>query len=130
FNIFEEQGAKYIEAIVTDRGRGIGDIDYYLKRSIGSSNSKGTGIIHSRKLVDYFDVESTFEKGTRITLRQRIPHNAPPITKAIAEAWLYEFDMDSVSPYAEIKRQNMQLLEVLEHLRERNEVTQQQLKEI
>lgn len=130
FNIAEDKSIKYLEAIVSDRGRGVGNIDYLLNRNVGIYNAKGTGIINSRKLVDYFNVESSFEKGTKVTLRQRLPHNTLPVTKAIAEAWLYEFDMDSVSPYAEIKRQNMQLLEVLENLREKNEVAEQQLHEI
>jgi len=130
FSLPEEHGIKYIEAIVSDRGRGIGNIDFLLKQNRNSSTAKGTGLANSRKLVDFFNIESEFEKGTRVTLRQRLPHNAPPVTKAIAESWNYEFDTDSVSPYAEIKRQNMQLLEVLEQLRERNEVAEQQLQEI
>lgn len=130
FSLPEEQGIKYIEAVVSDRGRGIVNIDFLLKQNKGSSNVKGSGLANSRKLVDYFNIESEFEKGTRVTLRQRLPHNAPPVTKAIAESWAYEFDTDSVSPYAEIKRQNMQLLEVLDQLRERNEVAEQQLQEI
>ncbi|MBB6610600.1 sensor histidine kinase [Pontibacter sp. Tf4] len=130
FNLPEEHGVKYIEAVVSDRGRGIGNIDYLLKQHKGSSTMKGSGLANSRKLVDFFTIESEFEKGTRVTLRQRLQHNAPPVTKAIAESWTYEFDTDSVSPYAEIKRQNMQLLEVLDQLRERNEVAEQQLQEI
>ncbi|MBC5772826.1 sensor histidine kinase [Pontibacter sp. KCTC 32443] len=130
FNLVEINGVKFIEAIVSDRGRGLGNIDYLLNRNIGASNTKGTGLIHSRKLVDYFNVVSEFEKGTKVILRQRLPHHAPIVTKTIADTWMMEFDMDSVSPYAEIKRQNMQLLEVLEQLRDRNEVAEQQLQEI
>ncbi|WP_162425781.1 sensor histidine kinase [Pontibacter pudoricolor] len=130
FALIELQSINYIEAIVSDRGRGLGNIEYLLNRNTGGSNTKGTGLINSRKLVDYFNVESEFEKGTKVTLRQRLPHNAPTVTKTIAENWMHEFDMDNVSPYAEIKRQNMQLLEVLEQLRERNEEAEQQLKEI
>ncbi|MER2997640.1 sensor histidine kinase [Pontibacter populi] len=130
FSIIEEQNVKYIEAIVADRGRGLGNIDYFLNREPNALNTKGTGLANSRKLVDYFNIESEFEKGTRITLRQRLPHNAPTVTKALAEEWMLEFDVDSVSPYAEIKRQNMQLLEVMDQLRERNEVAEQQLLEI
>ncbi|MBJ6118956.1 sensor histidine kinase [Pontibacter sp. BT310] len=130
FALIEVQSINYIEAIVSDRGRGLGNIEYLLNRNTGGSNTKGTGLINSRKLVDYFNVESEFEKGTKVTLRQRLPHNAPTVTKTVAENWMQEFDMDNVSPYAEIKRQNMQLLEVLEQLRERNEEAEQQLKEI
>lgn len=130
FSLPEVIGVKYIEAVVSDRGRGIGNIDFLLNRYHGNLHVKGSGLGHSRKLVDFFNIESEFEKGTRVTLRQRLPHNAPPVTKALAEAWAREFDSDSVSPYGEIKRQNMQLLEVMDQLRERNEEAEQQLREI
>ncbi|MFD2245625.1 ATP-binding protein [Pontibacter ruber] len=130
YGVMEEAGIHFLQAIVSDRGRGIGNIDQLLNRSIGTALGKGTGILNSRKLVDYFHIESEFEKGTRVTLRIRLPHNAPTVTKSVAEAWTYEFDQDAyVSPYAEIKRQNMQLLELLEQLRERNQVVQQKLQE-
>ena len=119
----------YLEAIISDRGRGIGNLHSLLQRKPGNT-VKGSGIINSRKLVDFFDIESEFEKGTKVTLRQRLPHNAPILSKAIADAWIQDFDQEIISPYAEIKRQNMQLLELLEHLRERSEVTQLQLQEI
>ncbi|RAU81687.1 sensor histidine kinase [Pontibacter arcticus] len=130
YSLTEVQSINYLEAIVSDRGRGIGNVDFLMNRNIGSSHIKGAGLLNSRKLVDYFNIQSESEKGTKVTLRQRLAHNAPTVTKAIAENWVMEFDQDGVSPYAEIKRQNMQLLEVLEQLRERNEVAEQRLQEI
>jgi len=130
FSVVEENGVRFLEAIVSDRGRGIGNIDYLLNRQLQNSSHRGTGIVNSRKLVDFFHIVSEFEKGTKVTLRQRLPHNAPALTKAVTEAWTHELDQEVVSPYAEIKKQNMQLLDVLDDLRKQNDVAQQQLQEI
>lgn len=130
FNITEAAGKKYLEAVVADRGRGIADTDQYLQPATNNSTLRGSGISNSRKLVDYFHIVSEHEKGTRVTIRQRLPHNAPTVSKAIAEDWIDDLNQETVSPYAEIKHQNMQLLEVLDSLREKNEIAQQQLEVI
>ncbi|TXK48717.1 histidine kinase [Pontibacter qinzhouensis] len=130
FGLAEETGHKYLEAVISDRGRGIGNVESLLKNTETTVAGKGTGLQNSRKLVDYFHIESQFERGTQVTLRQRLPHNTQHVSKATAETWIFELNQEQVSPYAEIKKQNMQLLDVLDNLRERNEVSQHQLKEI
>ena len=128
--ITEVNGKQFLEATVTDRGRGIGNIEQLLKYPAQNSLVRGSGIANSRKLVDYFHIESDYDKGTKVILRQRLPLNAPTVTKAVADSWMRELDQETVSPYAEIKKQNMQLLEVLENLKERNDEAEQQLEEI
>lgn len=130
FNITEAAGKKCLEALVSDRGRGILNIEQLLQATANNTSSRGSGIINSRKLVDYFHIVSEHEKGTKVTLRQRLPHNAPVVTKAVAKDWIQDLDQETVSPYAEIKHQNMQLLEVLDNLREQHEIAQQQLEVI
>lgn len=131
FGVAEEGGLHYLEALVTDRGRGLGDLDDILRRASQLTGSKGSGLFNARKLVDYFEVDSAFEKGTRVTLRRRLPANAPPISKSLLDKWEQEFEQEvDISPYAEIKRQNMQLIELLDQLRLRNLETEQQLLEI
>jgi signal transduction histidine kinase len=131
FNIVEDNGLKYLEALVSDRGRGIANLDAILDRASKQQGSKGCGLYNSRKLVDFFEVQSEADKGTRVTLRRRIPANAPAFSKKMLEQWVQDFDQDvDISPYAEIKRQNMQLLDLLEELRLRHLEVQQQLQEI
>ncbi|ARS35867.1 sensor histidine kinase [Pontibacter actiniarum] len=132
FSLVEQAGANYLEAQVTDRGRGIGNLDDLLaNRNTYNRSGRGVGILNSKKLVDQFSIESAFEKGTKVTLRKKLPTQAPGLTKAMLEKWMAEFEMETdVSPYAEIKKQNMQLLEVLEQLRIRNLEAEQQLQEI
>lgn len=133
FNIVGEGGHNYLEAYISDRGRGIGNLAYiYERASFGSSaTGRGMGIVNSRKLADFFDIETENEQGTQVTLRKRIPAKAPIITKSLLEHWLREFqDEAGISPYEEIKKQNMQQLELLEKLRLRNLEAEQQLQEI
>ncbi|MCC9166381.1 sensor histidine kinase [Pontibacter harenae] len=131
FNIVEDSGYNYLEALITDRGRGIGNIEYILSRPVYNPGMRGTGLANSKKLVDVFDIESEFEKGTRVTLRKKIPSSATTLTKQLLDYWVREFDQeDDISPYAEIKKQNMQLLDLLEQLRIRNLEAEQQLQEI
>lgn len=131
FNATEVAGAHFLEAIVTDRGRGIANIENIYQRGAGNAHPKGNGIINSRKLVDFFDIQSEPDRGTTVILRLRLPLNAPAVTRSVAEKWIQHFDREaSVSPYAEIKKQNIQLLELLEELRLRNLEAEQQLQEI
>jgi signal transduction histidine kinase len=133
FNSFTEKGINYLEAYISDRGRGIGNLDYiYERASFGAGPlGRGMGLVNSRKLVDFFEINTENEKGTHVTLRKRIPAQSPPITKSLKELWLREFSEDKdISPYEEIKKQNMQQLELLEKLRLRNLEVEQQLQEI
>jgi signal transduction histidine kinase len=133
FNIVGEGGHNYLEAYISDRGRGIGNLDYIFERaSFGNTaTGRGMGIVNSRKLVDFFEIETESEQGTQVTLRKRIPAQSPIITKSLLELWLREFqDEAGISPYEEIKKQNMQQLELLEKLRLRNLEAEQQLQEI
>lgn len=131
FNATEDASINYLEAVVTDHGRGIANIESIYQRGAGNLHLKGNGITNSRKLVDFFDIKSEPDKGTTVTLRLRLPRNAPAVTRSVAEKWMQHFDREvSVSPYAEIKKQNIQLLELLEELRLRNLEAEQQLQEI
>lgn len=131
FNIVDENGINYLEAVVSDRGRGISNISYILSRPNYNTGTKGFGITNSKKLVDSFNIESEYEKGTRVTLRKKIPASAPILSKPLFDEWVKEFDQEAeISPYAEIKKQNMKLLELLEELRIRNMEAAQQLQEI
>ncbi|MBC3539601.1 ATP-binding protein [Rufibacter sediminis] len=131
FSMIENRGILSLEAYVTDRGRGIPNVEDLLDRKYTPSGGKGQGIYSSRKLVDFFHIESDFEKGTRVRLQKRIPGNHPPINKAIIQGWADYFNVESeISPYAEIKRQNMQLIELMEQLRVRTIEAEYQLQEI
>ncbi len=131
FHLAEDAGRLWIEACITDYGRGIADVDQYLSQKGVPFNRKGSGIANSRKLVDRFLVQSTAEKGTCVQLLVKIPAKHPPINKSIIQGWQDFFANEvDISPYEEIKRQNLQLLEVMDTLRLKGIETESQLEEI
>jgi len=131
YSIVEKEGRLYLEGLVSDRGRGILNVEELMQQRLQPYNAKGWGIYNSRKLVEQFSIQSEYEKGTRVYLRKLIPSNHPPITQAIIRGWIEQFkNDDDISPYAEIKNQNMQLIELLDQLREKNIEVEYQLEEI
>jgi len=131
YSIVEDGGRLYLEGLVSDRGRGIANANNLTNQQLQPFGAKGWGIYNSRKLVEQFIIQSEFEKGTRVYLRKLIPHNHPPISKAIIRGWTENFKKDEdISPYAEIKTQNMQLIELLDQIREKNMEVEYQLEEI
>ncbi len=131
FSIGEQTGRLYLTAIITDRGRGIPDLDAILNVAHPDIRTKGCGIIHSRRLVDLFQLDSHPDRGTRAQLSLRIPVRHPVFSKAVVESWQEQFRREiHVSPYEEIKQQNMDILDVLEALRLKSIETDHQLDEI
>lgn len=130
FAIVDEEQL-FLEAVVSDRGRGIGNLDVILNRKISNPNTKGCGIINSKKLVDIFSIESKTDNGTKVRMRKKIPRQHPPINNAIIQGWKDFFSNENyISPYEEIKQQNMYLMEVMDTLKLKNMQTEDQIAEI
>jgi len=132
FNLVETDGKRMLEALVADKGRGIAQVAELLAQKVAPTVGKGCGIFNSRKLVDGFRIDTHADKGTRVYLQKSLPLRHPPINNTIVQGWKQHFASEAtvVSPYEEIKRQNMEMLEVLEALRMKNIQTEHQLEEI
>ncbi len=131
FYYLVEDPIKYIQATIRDHGRGIANLTEILDRKYVDPSSKGCGIVNSRKLVDSFDIKSSFETGTTVALRKFIPKKHPPINNSIIDGWRIYFSKEiPVSPYEEIKRQNSHLFEYMETLRIKNIEAEHQIEEI
>jgi serine/threonine-protein kinase RsbT len=59
-----------IEIVATDQGPGIPDVKLVLSGSYRSRTGMGKGLLGARRLVDFFEVETGPEKGTRVVLRK------------------------------------------------------------
>lgn len=132
FHLVESDGKRMLEALVSDKGRGISNVEDLLARKVAPTIGKGSGIFNSRKLVDNFHIDTHPNKGTKVYLRKSLPLRQPPINAAIVEGWKQHFASEAtvVSPYGELKRQNTEMLEVLEALRVKNIQTEHQLEQI
>lgn len=130
FSIDETKEQFFIESKIEDLGPGIKNLDIILKNEHVNSNIRGVGILHSRKLVDFFNIESG-PAGTKVSLGMKVPPKHPIINTLIIKGWIQHFKKNyPVSPYEEIKKQNIQLLGVTEELKLKNLEAENQIGEI
>lgn len=123
--LLREQTAPSLEAVVTDRGRGIASSAE--APMMPPAAGRGHGLYHAQQLAEEFDVQST-AAGTRVTLRQRLPARSPAPTDALVQTWRAHLTRPTeVSPYEELKKQNDQLVALYEELREKNQLAEQQI---
>lgn len=131
FFIVQEGSSYYVQAIVTDQGPGIRNLDALLQKLDTQINGQHTGIINCKRLSDKFDIDSDVETGTCVKIAMRLPVGHPPINRLILSGWRNHFtQVAPISPYEELKRQNHLLLKTLEELRVKESQTKEQLEEI
>ena len=122
--------ALQLEAEIGDEGQGIPNLEEVLARRVTDIHRRGTGIINAKKLVDSFMID-TCDTGTCVILGKQIPQMHPPINNIILKGWKEHFEKEvMVSPYEEIKKRNMQLLDLADQLRVKNMETDLQIDEI
>jgi signal transduction histidine kinase/CheY-like chemotaxis protein len=106
---------------VTDRGKGIRDLQGVLSGGYRSQTGLGLGMIGSKRLMDAFDVDST-PRGTAVTMRKLLPRGVPLVslaaTKLIIDAVARDAGFD---PLMALRQQNAELLRTLEELRRRQD---------
>ncbi|OJY28819.1 MAG: hypothetical protein BGO98_07465 [Myxococcales bacterium 68-20] len=59
-----------IEIIATDKGPGIPDLKLVLSGAYKSKTGMGKGLLGARRLVDFFEVDTGPDRGTRVVLRK------------------------------------------------------------
>ncbi|MBD1909065.1 MULTISPECIES: ATP-binding protein [unclassified Leptolyngbya] len=107
---------------VQDQGKGIPHLGDVLEGRYHSSTGLGLGIMGTRRLMDFFEVESQPERGTTVVMGKTLPKRAPALT---------DFHLQQIqdavagrspqNPYEEIQRQNQELLRAMAELRKREE---------
>jgi serine/threonine-protein kinase RsbT len=63
-------GKRGIEIVVEDKGPGIQNLDLVLKGGYSTGGDLGLGLSGSKKLMDEFNIETTPNKGTTVTVRK------------------------------------------------------------
>jgi signal transduction histidine kinase len=131
FHLVEDKGQIYLESQIIDHGRGIANLEEVISKPKSSINHKGFGMSHAQKLADRFDITTDSQRGTKVLLSMKVPAKHPVFNKAIVTGWQEKLaEEEMVSPYEEIKQQNMQILDVLETLRLKGIETENQLEQI
>ncbi len=106
---------------VTDSGPGISNLGEILDGHYKSETGLGIGIIGTRRLMDGFDIQ-TGPGGTTVRMKKRLPETASFLTEKKAHDLIERMKRQRPeSPYAEIERQNQELLKTLEELRKRQD---------
>ena len=107
---------------VSDRGPGIRNLEDILDGQYVSSTGMGLGILGARRLVDQFDIQSTPQQGTTVTLKKIFPRRAPFLSRTEAVRIVDQINREKPQDaLGELELQNQELLRTLEELRVRQE---------
>ncbi|HUB02783.1 MAG TPA: ATP-binding protein [Terriglobales bacterium] len=110
-----------LQISVTDKGRGIADIDAILDGKYISATGMGLGVIGAKRLMDIFTID-TSSKGTNIVIGKKIPSKSFTLQKKDLESLLTKIEaQDPQNAYEELQQQNQELLRTLDELRVRQQ---------
>lgn len=119
---FEIEGGpdKMLMISVRDRGQGIPNLEEILDGKYISKTGMGLGIIGAKRLLDYFQVETSNAKGTIVTLGKTIPYKFARMNDAELNRLLVTLEPKAgENPYDELQQQNKELMRTLEELQMR-----------
>lgn len=109
-----------LEVCVADRGPGIAALEDVLEGRYRSRTGLGLGIAGARRLMEEFRIESAAGRGTTVRLGRSLPLRAPLVTperaRDLVDTLARQVPHD---PFAEIQRQNQELLGTMEELQRR-----------
>ena len=107
---------------IQDRGGGIPDLADVLAGRYTSDTGAGLGIVGTRRLMDFFEIESLPEQGTTVTIGKRLSKRTPTFTDSqLQQIRETVIGRSPENPYQEIQQQNQELLRAMAELRKREE---------
>ena len=107
---------------ISDRGRGIPNLQEILEGRYQSRTGMGLGIVGARRLMDQFQIESAPDAGTTVLLKKLLPATAELVSQQrLSEISTELTRLRPQDPMAEIQQQNQELLRTLDELRKRQE---------
>jgi signal transduction histidine kinase/CheY-like chemotaxis protein len=108
-----------LQVSVSDKGRGIADVNRILDGKYVSPTGMGLGIIGARRLMDMFHVE-TSSKGTTVVIGKKIGPKVPLLGRRELDSLLANIEGSGPqNAYEELQQQNQELLRTLDELRAR-----------
>lgn len=106
---------------ISDKGRGISDLDAVVSGRYRSQTGMGLGIVGTRRLMDVFEAKSD-ASGTVITIKKIFPRRAPFLPVNVLEDLGRRLNAEPPSgPLEEVQQQNQELLRTLDELRAKKE---------
>jgi signal transduction histidine kinase/CheY-like chemotaxis protein len=117
----DDQPEKMLVITLRDKGKGISNLDEIFDGKYVSEIGMGVGIIGARRLMDYFHIDSSSDRGTTVVLGKRVPRRFSRLEAGDLNKLLSNIERASQDPYEELKQQNKELLGALDELRKRQE---------
>lgn len=114
----EERPEKMLMITLRDKGIGIADLEKIMDGQYVSQTGMGVGLLGARRLMDYFDIQSSAKHGTTVVLGKKVPVKFGRFDPKDLDRALAAIEQSSKDPYEELKQQNKELMEALEELRE------------
>jgi signal transduction histidine kinase/CheY-like chemotaxis protein len=109
-----------LQISVSDKGRGIANVQEILDGKYVSRSGMGLGLIGAKRLMDSLSIDSAPATGTTVTFGKTIPHRFAGLSKSDIDTLLSEIESGSPqNPYEEMLQQNKELLRALDELRAR-----------
>lgn len=108
------------EVVVSDSGPGISNLEEIFEGRYKSETGMGMGITGTRRLMDEFQV-TTSSAGTTVSMAKNLPLTVDWSPRSVEEMKRRLLLPVAEDPYAEIERQNQELLKTLQELRTRHE---------
>jgi PAS domain S-box-containing protein len=119
YSLEREEGRAALTITVTDRGPGIDDLQAILDGGYRSPTGMGVGIVGVRRLMDRFELETEAGRGTTVVVGKPLPDGAlvGALDAATLGAEIARGGGDD--PFAEMQRQNQDLVHALEEVERR-----------
>jgi signal transduction histidine kinase/DNA-binding response OmpR family regulator len=107
---------------VSDKGRGITNLQEILDGRYVSRTGMGLGLIGAKRLMDFLNVETSSPSGTVVTMGKNIPHRFTGLDKRDLDTLMSNIEAKNPqNPYEELQQQNKELLGALDELRARQQ---------
>lgn len=119
YSLEREENRAALTIAVTDRGPGIDDLQTILGGGYRSATGMGIGIVGVRRLMDRFEIESDAVGGTTVVVGKLLPEGARVDTLDAAGIGAEIARGEGDDPFAEMQRQNQDLVHALEEVERR-----------
>ncbi len=125
FFIDPSAAPQVLKVRISDKGKGIADLQDILDGRYRSQSGMGLGLVGARRLMNHFHISSS-SAGTIVEIGHDLPVKSSPIARTklneVAAALQTE---NSSDPLAALREQNRELMQSLEEIRRRDEESKQ-----
>ena len=115
---YSTETPSFFYIVIFDSGPGISKIKEILNGSYSSPSGMGAGLMGTKKLMDYFDIQTDSLKGTNVTIGKRLK-NLVPVNKRekIKKIITDMVSAPASNPFEALQNQNRELSTALEEVR-------------